>query len=276
MDTSSQLGRLRNMEKPKGAKRRIALIDADTVIFARACSSERKAVGDVLEGDTLLATQELDETYDQVVARFEAIITATQADDAIICLSDRNNFRYGILPTYKANRQDSRRPPMLVAVRETLKDRKPFPVMEVSGLEADDVCGIAAGTLTNDRTETVICSPDKDLKTIPGLYYACRNDSVVELITLEEANRNHLYQTLVGDSTDCYTGCPKVGPKKAEVILDEVKGLSEDEQWARVQEEFVSRGYSLDYCLTQAQVARILRSSDWDAEKREVRLWRKA
>src|ERR1019366_2769970 len=138
------------------------------------------------------------------------------------------------------------------------------------GLEADDVCGIAQGTLSSDQTETVICSPDKDLRSIPGAYYACRADSVVEVITQEDADRFHLFQTLVGDTTDNYSGLPKVGPVKANVILDACQGLSADETWNRIVQEFVDRGYSEEYALTQAQVARILRASDWDADKREV------
>lgn len=259
--------------KPKTEKR-IVLIDADTIIYAQSMGAEICLRGQAVDGgDQWLQTKTVDEVYDIVVSRFEEIVTATEADDAIICLSDRNNFRHSILPTYKANRHAVRRPPLLTAVRETLQERKPFPVMCVETLEADDVCGIAAGSLRTVDRQTIIASPDKDLKTIPGLYYSCRPGAEVEIISEHEADRHHLYQTLVGDTTDNYTGCPKVGPVKANAILDRIMDLPPVERWNKIVDEFVSRGFTAEYALTQARTARILRDSDWDAKSREVILW---
>lgn len=255
-------------------KRRVALIDADTVIFATAASAEWRAKGQDDDGSDLWLQRKTDEEcYAHVVRRFEEIMVAVDAETAIICLSDRDNFRYRVLPTYKHNRHGSRRPPMLKTLRDMLQERKPFPVLFVESLEADDVCGISAGALTHGDQETVICSPDKDLRTIPGLLYACRLDSKVERITEEEADEFHLYQALIGDTTDCYTGCPKVGPVKAKAILEECKGMTPAARWARIVEEFQQRGFDAEYALTQARVARILRFEDWNADTKEVRLW---
>lgn len=252
-------------------KTRIAVIDTDGIIFATACSAEYRAK----DGDEDIYLQALttEEAYRRVTERIDELVFRVEAARAILCLSDRENFRYALLPSYKGNRVEGRRPPLIAELRELLTERKPWPVMNVKGLEADDVCGIAAGTLCSETTEVVICSPDKDLKTIPGLYYACRMDSQVEVISSADADRNHMFQTLVGDTTDNYTGCPKVGKVKAGKLLDACEGLPEADRWARIVEEFTSRGFSAEYALTQARVARILRASDWDADNHEVILW---
>ncbi len=62
------------------------------------------------------------------------------------------------------------------------------------------------------------------MQTIPGplLYPALKLQAQVpDHITLAEADRYHLYQTLVGDATDGYPGCPGVGEVAANKVLDE-------------------------------------------------------
>src|SRR5690606_18998991 len=88
------------------------------------------------------------------------------------------------------------------------------PVRRYPMLEGDDVMGILQ--TNGEYDEPVIWSLDKDLKQIPGLHI--RNDEVVE-ITKEEGDRFHMFQTLVGDVTDGYPGCPGVGHVIAEKAL---------------------------------------------------------
>lgn len=254
-----------------GRAKRVALIDSDTILYATASVAEMCVKGGGLDGeDQWIPTMSAVQAYNQVVAGFDKIVEAVKADDAIICLSDRANFRYGILPSYKSNRKETRRPPMLVHLRELLQKHKPFPVLLVKGLEADDLCGICAGTIAASGKKPIVCSEDKDLKTIPGSLY--QKGKLVE-ITPADADRNWFYQVLVGDSTDGYKGCPNVGPVKALKILAEIEGKPLGERWARLVEEYLFRGASYDDCLTQARVARILRHTDWDAKNKDVILW---
>lgn len=254
----------------------VAVIDADGFLFAVACSGESCAKGQGEDGeDMYFATLTDEEAYYKVVEMFDEIKDKVGADSALICLSDRKCFRYGILPSYKGNRKETRRPPLLAVLKEMISERKPFPVINVKGLEADDVCGITAGTLRAAGKDPIICSPDKDLRTIPGKLYACRPDSVVEEITEEMADRYHLLQTLMGDTTDGYTGCPKVGAVRANKVLDECDegGYTPAKRWQAVLFQFTQRGFDEEYALTQARVARILRASDWDAEAKVPILW---
>ena len=84
-------------------------------------------------------------------------------------------------------------------------------------LEADDVMGILATTDIIEG-EKVIVSEDKDMKTIPCLLW---RGGEMHTITEQEADYNHLLQTLVGDATDGYPGCPGIGATRAPRILDE-------------------------------------------------------
>ena len=97
-------------------------------------------------------------------------------------------------------------------------------------LEADDAMGIYA-TLYPDN---VICSPDKDMRQIPGKLYDLAN---ITLITPEEGKRWHYIQTLAGDQTDGYSGVPGIGVKRAVSLFDE-SGYT----WETVVKNFCRQG----------------------------------
>jgi DNA polymerase-1 len=142
-------------------------------------------------------------------------------------------------------------------------------------LEGDDVMGILS-TWRKMKGEKIIVSIDKDMKTIPGLYCRDLTLGVVE-ITEQEADYWHLYQTLIGDTTDGYKGCPGVGPKKAVDLI----GTAEEPLYSSVQEAWetiVVPAYEKAKlteadALQQARVARILRASDYDFKNQQPILW---
>lgn len=259
------------------AKRdRIALIDADSVLFAVACLSEVRAKGEADDGqDLYFQVKSEEDCYREVVSRLEALMEAVSAADALICLTTSKCFRYDLLPTYKAHRTVAHRPAMLPSLQAMVQSRRPYGVLAVKGLEADDVCGISSGHLRDaGLKEPVIVSIDKDLLSVPGLTYSSRRAAMgVYEVSGKDADRAHFYQTLIGDVTDNYTGCPGVGPKKATAILDACADASLGTQWRWVLEAFNKRGHLGSYALTQARVARILRSTDWDASRKQVLLW---
>lgn len=95
----------------------------------------------------------------------------------------------------------------------------------------------------------------------------------MDSFSLEEANRYFFMQVLTGDPTDGYKGCPGIGPKRAEKILEGVNVLDEKEAWRAVVGAYASKGLTEEEALQQARVARILRHTDYDLEKEEVILW---
>jgi DNA polymerase-1 len=128
-------------------------------------------------------------------------------------------------------------------------------------LEADDLLGILG---SGDRN-TVIWSIDKDLLTIPAFHLI---DGRVVEVSEKDADYMFLYQTLVGDSTDNYKGCPKVGAKRAEALLKE-KGAT----WKTVVDAFTAQGLSEQLAVENARLARILRDGEYNFKTKKVRLW---
>ena len=86
-------------------------------------------------------------------------------------------------------------------------------------------------------------------------------------ISKEEADYNHLYQTLIGDTADNYKGCPGIGSVGAHKILDE------SPTWEAVVAAFEKKGLDEEEALLQARVARILRAEDYDFKKKVPKMW---
>ena len=74
-------------------------------------------------------------------------------------------------------------------------------------IEADDTLGL----LATSGDGYMIWSIDKDLMTIPAYHFV---DGEVKIVGEAEADYWFFYQTLVGDSTDNYKGCPNIGRRK--------------------------------------------------------------
>jgi DNA polymerase-1 len=238
---------------------RVALIDADVVAFQSAVVNE-KAI-DWGEG---VWTQHAHE--EDVIRSFRASVNSIQeavgADKVILAFSDKTNWRKDVLPSYKANRANTRQPMLRKFITEWAKEN--YESFTRDTLEGDDVLGILATRKSQD--EMIICTIDKDMKTIPGQHYNFGKKEVFE-VTEEEADYWHLYQTLVGDATDNYAGCPGVGPVAAKKVLDK------DPSWAGVVKAFDKAGLGEEEALTQARVARICRASDYDFKTKQVKLW---
>jgi DNA polymerase-1 len=165
-----------------------------------------------------------------------------------------------------------RKPLCFTAIRERLEQT--YKVAKYPTLEADDVMGILA---TKGVGDTIICSMDKDMMQIPGKLWDGKD---LHVITETGGDYWHMYQTLVGDTTDGYKGCPGIGPAKAQKLLQEaidsnahLSGTVAHCCWPAVAEAFENAGLTETDALTQARLARILRASDWDFNKKEVKLW---
>ncbi len=240
---------------------RTLLIDGDVVAYQFATAAETP----IHWGDDLWTlhadAKEAKAKMDNFLAGLKEDL---EADQMVIALSDRtrNYFRKQILPTYKANRDKVRKPIILKELREHLETQ--YKSYERPGLEGDDILGILATTEKIIKGEKVIVSIDKDLKTIPGLHYSTNKPELgVYTISEEEADYWHLFQTLTGDSSDGYSGCPGIGPKRAEELL------SESPTWETVEQVFKKAKLGAEEARIQSQIARILRAKDYDFKRRE-------
>lgn len=245
----------------------ILLIDGDQFLY-RACAACEEEVrwdeeNHVLYSNAIKATQ-------VAMGSIEKVVTKFKPSQVRLAFTKTESFRKNLYEPYKGNRLDVRKPMAYVRVREALEEK--YKSLALPSLEADDILGIWA---TRDDKDYIIVSDDKDLKTIPCKLY---RQGKLETITPEQADYNWLYQTLVGDTADNFPGCPGIGPAKAEKLLSDP--VSPDAysplaaRYAAVVSAFEKAGKTADEALVQARLARILRASDWDSDKKEVILWK--
>ncbi|HCL3314588.1 TPA: hypothetical protein N2A14_002596 [Pseudomonas aeruginosa] len=269
----------------------IALIDGDVFAYEIAAGAEEATHwGDGLW--TLHAWEEPAKA--RLLGRIDELGRAIGADRIIVALSDSDNWRKQVLPSYKENRVGQRKPMLLNLLKELLQEEHEVFVRPT--LEADDVLGILA-TWSGLNGEKVIVTKDKDLQTIPGLHYLSHKEELgVFEVSQEEADKWHLIQALAGDITDGYSGCPGIGIETARKILEEPHGWEQyehtfksgarkgetemrwqkcdvDSPWDAVLSHYRRAGLGEEEALRQARVARICRASDYDFKTKQVKLW---
>jgi len=233
------------------------LIDADYIVY-KACAGAEE---DIDWGDDVIT----------VVSRFSEAMKMVERDltrlkqefmwdvpKVILFFSDSVNFRKKIFPEYKGHR-NRKKPCGYKKVISELSKR--YEVIRLPELEADDAMGIYATA----NVGNIICSPDKDMRQIPGKLYDMKEVTTIEP---EEGEKWHLIQTLAGDQTDGYSGVPGIGIKRA-VSLFEEDGYT----WKTVVKAFKDKGLTEDDALLNARLARILKHTDYDPIERTVIPW---
>jgi 5'-3' exonuclease len=260
--------------------KKLLLIDGDEMLFKATAAVEHETKFNTCLGEV---TDEAPihvlfshpgrarEVFDEMIERF---FERFETRDHLMCFStppdwdfgkSASNFRYDVDPTYKNNRSNSRKPLCYVQLRGDIE--QDYKCKHMLGLEADDVMGIIA-TSPMPKTQRIIISQDKDMQTIPAQVWR-KGDLVT--VTEEEADFYHMFQTLTGDITDGYKGCPGIGKVKAEKLLrtcPDTAGM-----WEAVKYSYDKAGLTEADALTQARLARILRWSDWDNDKKAPILW---
>ncbi|WP_233582141.1 hypothetical protein [Asaia sp. W19] len=202
------------------------------------------------------------------IETIEAWASLARCRDVRVLFTGPHNFRKKILPTYKGNRKGGK-PLAYWATVRAVKER--FRCDEVDGLEADDLMGILA--TSKGHEESIVVTLDKDLRTVPGRHFNPVKDSKPCIVTPAQANLKWFTQTLTGDTTDNYAGCPGIGPKRAETILSGWDGCSLTAGWKLVVEAYKGKKLTEADALVQARVAKILTRDDYDRDSKEVILW---
>ena len=233
------------------------LIDADFIVYKCTAGAETEIDwGD----DVILVTSRFSEAYRMVERELYRIASDLGCfDDSILFFSDSINFRKSIDPTYKGHR-NRKKPCGYRRVIEALK--KEYHVVVMPTLEADDALGIYA---TKEQGH-IICSPDKDMRQIPGELYDMSDGTVT--ITKEEGDRWHLIQSMAGDQTDGYGGVPGIGIKRADALLTEYGAT-----WETVKQAFADKELDEEVALKNARLAKILQADDYDFQAQKPILW---
>ena len=233
------------------------LIDADYIVY-KSCAANETEID--WGNDLITVTSRFSEAYDMVKRELGNIAAALGCfDNSILFFSDSINFRKCIDPDYKGHR-NRKKPCGYKRVINALKDE--YPVVIMPTLEADDALGIYA----TKEDGHILCSPDKDMRQIPGQLYDLTQD--VSTITPEEGRRWHLIQTLAGDQTDGYSGVPGIGIKRAEALFEK-----EGYTWETVVKAFADKDLDEAVALQNARLAKILQCNDYDFTYQEPRLW---
>jgi DNA polymerase-1 len=184
-----------------------------------------------------------------------------------VCLSGEFNFRYGVLPTYKHNRDDDKKPKIIEDLKQHIRDT--WDTEEHNLLEADDVLGIMASA---EPEKYLLATLDKDLLQIPCRHFNWNKRKYTDVDTYD-GDYMFFIQVLTGDITDGYKGAPKIGKVKAAKILedyfDEESRTRSAGVWSAILEAYaqeqnlcISWESLHETALAQARVARMLRHNE--------------
>ena len=204
---------------------KIALIDADSLLYKAGFSFEEKTCWNELEiqlgieqepqttisSDLLLSKNAIDATIENI--KFK-----TGCDEVELWITGNSNFRYEVMPTYKGNRVGCRKPIDYNELYKYLVNN--YKANIADNVEADDM---VVYLKTEYSDNYVLCAIDKDvLYQTVGTHYNYNKDEFVE-VTPREAERFFWFQVLTGDTVDGYKGCIGIGKAKATKLLDQIE-----------------------------------------------------
>jgi DNA polymerase-1 len=153
---------------------------------------------------------------------------------AVVFDAKGKTFRDDIYPEYKAHR-----PPMpddlarqIEPIREAVQALG-WPILEIEGIEADDVIGTLARQAEKQGVRTVISTGDKDLAQLVTdhvvLVNTMSNERLDRAGVIEKfgvpPDKIVDFLALVGDAVDNVPGVEKVGPKTAAKWLQQYGSL---------------------------------------------------
>ncbi|MFK7779274.1 MAG: DNA polymerase I [Gimesia sp.] len=165
------------------------------------------------------------------------IIKSHSPDHLIFAMdSSGPGTRKELYPEYKANRSEM--PEDLKAQISSIMDVVEgfqVPIIEQAGWEADDIFATLARLSYERGMETVIVTNDKDARQLINesvkLYNIRKNTYMdAEAVFQDWGIRPDQvidFQSLVGDSVDNIPGVPLIGPKKAQILIEQFGTLEE-------------------------------------------------
>ena len=214
----------------------VALVDADSLLYKATCVVEETDWWNECEVLAGLETEKdiskssdlevCKEVFDKII---DDITEYTGIEDMLLVFTGSDNFRNNNPLGYKEHRKDMEKP---LYIEELLQYALiNYNSKLCTGYEADDYVVYLKTTFPDDY---LLCAIDKDvLYQTVGTHYNYNTGEEVTT-TPQEAIYYAYYQTLVGDTSDGYKGCPQIGDKRARKILDDV--LDSCTPWANQQQ----------------------------------------
>jgi len=273
---------------------KIALIDADTIIFA-SCTT--LAITDELLPIEMYREDEWaeiigDPGYNEKTHTIsflnmqEAMVHAQEKIDFILertgCTDfelhftiGRNSLPYKVDKNYKANRAGKPAPYGIMLLKEEFHGKYPDKVYMNTEWEADH---IVVCKKRDNYDKYVLCAVDKDvLKALPGKMFNYYQSTLYNIDmkwvenTEDEAMRRYYIQTLTGDDGDGVIGLHGIGPVKATTALR--KCTTPEECWEGVVKMYEKHGRDIVDAITNMRLVDMRQLELVDGEYK-VKLWK--
>ncbi len=214
------------MPEATDSKRRLLLVDGSSYLY-RAFFAGGEAMSTTLPDGTLQKTGAI-----RIMINMMQKLLKDYPSTWAACVFDAKGptFRDALYPAYKQQRSpmpDDLRS-QIAPIHEVVR-LSGWPVLDVPGVEADDVIGTLAVTAARQGVEVLISSGDKDLAQLVNEHITIvdtMSGKVRDLAGVEAefgvpARLMLDYQMLVGDTIDNVPGVQGVGPKTAVKLLQE-------------------------------------------------------
>jgi len=171
------------------------------------------------------------------------VIKRERPDHLAVCFDkDGSAERTEIYEDYKANRDET--PDVIRQSIPIIKDilkAMHIPVVEISGMEADDIIGTLAKQAEKENYQVYMVTPDKDFGQLVSenifMYRPARMGNSIEIWGIPEVQKRFGverpeqvidYLGMMGDASDNIPGLPGVGDKTAKKFIkkfDSLEGL---------------------------------------------------
>ncbi len=162
------------------------------------------------------------------------VIKRERPDHLAVCFDkDGSAERTEIYEEYKANRDET--PDVIRQSIPIIKDilkAMHIPVIEISGMEADDIIGTLAKQAEKENFKTYMVTPDKDFGQLVSenifMYRPARMGNAIEIWGIPEVQKRFGverpeqvidYLGMMGDASDNIPGLPGVGDKTAKKFI---------------------------------------------------------
>lgn len=168
------------------------------------------------------------------------VIKREKPDHLAVCFDkDGSAERTELYPEYKANRDETPDAIRIAVpfIQDILKAMH-IPVVEVSGLEADDIIGTLAKQAEKEDYKVYMVTPDKDFGQLVSenifMYRPSRMGNGIEIWGIPEIQERFGverpeqvidYLGMMGDASDNIPGLPGVGDKTARKFIAEFETL---------------------------------------------------
>lgn len=223
-----------------------AALDADVLIYELGFAAEAlwryQRAEDGREDDG--SPPPFDVVMEMIERRIPEIIEESGADEGVLFLTGKHNFRNHIAVTKPYKERAGNKPYHYKNIKAILPMMYPHYLVE--GLEADDLIGMV---LSKSPDEWIAVSRDKDIRQIPGHHYSWELENqpaigpfVADKLGHIEIRKGKVFgwgdkflfaQMITGDSVDSIPGIPRKGPvaalgalKDARTYLDMVEAVS--------------------------------------------------